>query len=78
MKRLPLEPELLAPLPAEIDLRGHRREELGLQGKVLHSVILSRMTSPCQHGVGSVKDGRLLAHTDQWTNRRPSEERLAL
>ncbi len=62
----------------EIDLRGQRREELGLQGKVLHGVILSRMTSPCQHGVGGVKDGRLLAHTDQWTNRRPSEERLAL
>ena len=62
----------------EIELRGQRCEELGLQGKVLHGVILSRMTRPCQHGVRRAKDGRLLAHTDQWTNRRPSEERLAL
>ncbi len=23
------------------------------------------------------KNGRLLAHTDQWTSRRPSEKRLA-
>jgi len=36
------------------------------------------MTRPCQHGVRRAQDGRLLAHTDQWTNRRPSEERLAL
>ena len=62
----------------EIDLRGQRREELGLQGKVLHGVILSRMTHPCQHGVRRAQDERLPAHTDQWTNRRPSEERLAL
>ena len=24
------------------------------------------------------EEGRLLVHTDQWTSRRPSEERLAL
>ena len=62
----------------EINLRGQRCEELGLQGKMLHGAILSRMTSPRQPRREEHEDGRLLVHTDQWTNRRPPEERLAL